>query len=76
MNETTLHYLGKLVFSGGWISLVGSRVCAHELRHAGTRFTQGSDRRVAYGRAPNPVLRREIVNARHPPAYVRALLGG
>jgi hypothetical protein len=23
----------------------------------------------AYGRAPNPVLRREIVKARHPPAY-------
>lgn len=63
-------------FRGPDLSCCQSRVCSrtHELRHAGTRSTQGSARRVAYGRAPNPVRRREIVKARHPPAYDEAAM--
>lgn len=36
MNETPPHWLGTLLFSGGWISLVVSRVCAHVLTSCAT----------------------------------------
>lgn len=36
MNETPPHWLRTFLFSGGWISLVVSRVCAHVLTSCAT----------------------------------------